>query len=454
MSSEPQCLAHLVGEFPGLRLASDPVAVTAEIARLRPMWLPSGSPLQAEIRKTYVHPGRFVQIVYHFHCEEPHPMATWVVGRVEHCDVLPAPDLDLPGDTLALEHGAFILTSFTADRHLPALASLVQHDWAREYFARHQHAFAPDCKTGLKGVAVLPLKYNPGKRAVLRCTLEFDDRIVHTWAKCYADDKGAWSAAVQQDVHCSLQQRGRSAGVPAVYRYDADLHVTFQEDWPGEQLKKLCSRLDDSRLLYRLLEAAHELHAVRIPAVVKTELDTRSLLRTARGDVEDTARLVPGTAAVLQAVFETARCWLEEPGDRTPGFVHGSLLLSQVLLNEAAVGFLDFDSAAIGDCLRDVSELLTSAVYERWRAGSDVDALERFWDEAMHAAIEIYGSPMSATRATGYALAFLLGKTHQHLKSIKHSSQADAASLCSLLTAFARHRMPNDSGPGPAAPRI
>jgi len=287
----------------------------------------------------------------------------------------------------------------------------------------------------LRDVTIDPFKYLPGKRIVLRYHLHTGDDTLTLFAKHYDGDQGRAASEVQNQVSRALEKSPGTAAVPRVYHYDADLQVSFQQAWEGHPIEKGDSERPRA-LWQRLLHATRALHAVSLPRGTHGKLDARALLYKARKDVVDIAALLPQMEGLLQqAEAELVRTFERETPHRI-GFLHGSLLPSQILLGEKNVGFIDFDGTAEGDPLYDVCELLTSFLFEDWRLGRTTAEIHKRWTEALEDVEAIYEQPVSHALAGAYTSTFLMNRTHQHLKKLRPFPEAGLPGLTELLRAF------------------
>ena len=144
------------------------------------------------------------------------------------------------------------------------------------------------------------------------------------------------------------------AVVPRVYHYDPELQVTFQQAWDGESIAKGDAERPRKQWI-RLLQATHALHSVAVPRGNKATLDARALLFKIRKDVADVTALLPQLQSLMESAQNTLTRTLERHTPHHSGFLHGSLLPSQILLGDHAVAFIDFDGTAEGDPLYDVA---------------------------------------------------------------------------------------------------
>jgi thiamine kinase-like enzyme len=270
---------------------------------------------------------------------------------------------------------------------------------------------------------------------VLRYRLHHGDDDLLLFAKHYDNEQGRASAEIQNHVSRQLETAQGIAVVPRVYHYDPQLQVTFQQAWSGEPIAKGDTQRPRQQWT-RLLRATRALHAVTVPRANLATLDSRALLFKIRKDVADVTALLPQLRGFMENTQAKLTRTLERETPHHTGFLHGSLLPSQILLGEKAVAFIDFDGTAVGDPLYDICELLTSFLFEDWRLGNSAQQVRRFWKQALDEYEHIYEHETSRTLASAYTLTFLLNRTHQHLKKLRPFPESGLEGLMELLQNF------------------
>ncbi len=359
------------------------------------------------------------------------------------------PAITLPGIGLTVR-------AVGADPGLPALPALADPTAAR---VRLEQALRGPTRPGLRLVAVRPrvARYKPDRRATLVYQLEYPPGADPSWpravvAKTYRGDEGATAFAAMRALWSV--RPGGGAALPVLAEPLAYLPATrtlLQGLVPGERTLtqviqraagadrtgpgRAATRLADGGLEAALIQTTAGLAAVhRCGAPMRSARDApaeiavvrRLFARVARTLPEDTASAVGG---LLDALVERAgRGGLPEPG-----VVHGAFRPAQVLVDGPAVGFIDFDSAGIGEAALDVGRF-TARLGELWLVASpagDGAALDQ--QRALGGTfVERYRehAPLSAARATTWQCLDLIGSV---VRSWARAQPARAEMLLDLL---------------------
>ena len=443
--------SDILAEFPALEQARDRKQVAAAVREAAPAWLPATDKLHVELSKLYVKPQKHVRILFHFFGDNAAGATehTWAVGIVPHKDTLEKiqrkaakgkaknnnSNKNDRAKALPLwEHG-LELEPFTTDADLAHVAKLTDAGWAKRYFQALVERLPLPAGTNIDSVDIDPFKYLPGKRIVLRYRLRYGDDELLLFAKHYDSDQGRASADIQNHVSRHLDSASDLAIVPRVYHSDPELQVTFQQAWEGATIEK--GESDQPRQIWpRLLRATRALHAVPVPRSNHATLDARALLFKIRKDVADVTALLPQLKSLMESSQQTLTRTLERETAQRTGFLHGSLLPSQILLGENTVAFLDFDGTAEGDPLYDICELLTSFLFEDWRFGRSAQEIRASWKHALADYEQVYEIDASYALASAYTLTFLMNRTHQHLKKLRAFPASGLEGLTDLLQVF------------------
>ncbi len=359
------------------------------------------------------------------------------------------PAITLPGIGLTVQ-------AVGTDPGLPALPALADPASAR---VRLEHALRGPTRPGLRLVDVRPRvsRYKPGHRATLVYQLQYPAGADPTWpravvAKTYRGEEGAATFAAMRALWSS--PLGGVAATPRLAEplaYLPDARTLLQGMVPGDRtLTEVAQRVagadrDGSgpgvarqaaaRLEAALLQTAAGLAALHgcgaqvcvardLPAEVSAV--RRLLARVAPTLPDDTATAV---GRLLDALAKRG-CREDAP---EPGVVHGAFRPAQVLLDGPSVGFIDFDSAGIGEAALDIGRF-TARFGELWLVASpagDGEALER--QRALAGMfVQQYRehAPLSAARATTWQCLDLVGSV---VRSWARVQPARAEVLLDLL---------------------
>ena len=206
--------------------------------------------------------------------------------------------------------------------------------------------------------AIEPLRYRTELGAALRYTLRARERAtgrratVRAYLKVYRDGRG------EPTWHLLRRLAARAApadpyAVVAPIAYLADLHTLVLEEAPGKPLLELLLAGRDPAIMRpvaRAVAAFNQDEGVPVPRE-HSRADQLAQVRRA-------ARLVawacPQVAAEVEALTAAV---VDGLPDAAPGPMHRDLKADHVFLDGDRVVFIDLDSVALGDPVRDAAHL-------------------------------------------------------------------------------------------------
>ena len=215
----------------------------------------------------------------------------------------------------------------------------------------------------VRGVAVEPVRYRPGQRAVLRYDVDTGDGPPTFFAKVVSDGVASMAAA------CAHLHERAAAGegpfVPAPVAVDERLQVLVLPAVEGGSLHRivfdptvaLAARVDAFRLAGR---AVARLHAGPPPPNTVVPAD----------DVDELHRAAGALRAVDATLHERWRAVLDALArvEGTPPVAvasHGALRTDQILVTADGPALLDLDGFCAAPAARDLGNVVA---YLRWRA--------------------------------------------------------------------------------------
>src|SRR5216110_2692414 len=192
---------------------------------------------------------------------------------------------------------------------------------------------------------VEPTRYRTELGAALKYTLQARDattgraETLRCFVKVYRNDHGEHTFELLQ----SLGQRGETRyAVVRPVAYRADLRTLVLEEAPGTALQTL-------------LRGGHDAaHALRITARAVAASSRAVQLEELRRGAAIVEWARPELGAPVRAITAAVAAGLEEV---PPGPIHGDLKPDHVFLADDRVIFIDLDSVALGDPVRDPAHL-------------------------------------------------------------------------------------------------
>lgn len=289
------------------------------------------------------------------------------------------PRRDIPDPWLTFEPVDFIrdlnmvVQVFPYDRRLRSLGHVMRGGW-RDLESRLLGRLGGG-DGGAWHVAertIEPTRYRTELGAALRYTLRVvgarapGSRTLRSYLKVYRDDRGARTFELLRSLARTTGDGRRPYATIAPVGYWPDLRTLALEEAPGIALQQI------------LLQGGDPIPAMRAVGQAVAALNQDHLAierRASRSDQLDDLRLA---ATLVQWACPTARADVQaimtaiaaDLADVPPAPIHGDLKTDHVFLSDDRVLFIDLDSAALGDPVRDPAHLFAYVV-----CGVGLDAL-------------------------------------------------------------------------------
>jgi streptomycin 6-kinase len=208
-----------------------------------------------------------------------------------------------------------------------------------------------------EGESIEPTRYRTELGAALRYTLQARDTLtarretVRCYLKVYRDDRG------ERTLHLlrGLSERAGAGSYAAVrpLAYWPDVRTLVLEEAPGTALQQLLLEDRDP-----FAAAGTVARAVAAFNQDDSGITRRQSVADQLEDVRLAASLVAWACPdVSDAVAEITAAVVEGLDDAPPAPIHGDLKTDHVFLSGDRVTFIDLDSAALGDPVRDPAHL-------------------------------------------------------------------------------------------------
>jgi len=301
-----------------------------------------------------------------------------------------------------LEEPPALLVAFPNDRLLRGLSAAADPRRLKNRLHQAESPFAPGAlRIRRRGTEVVPLRWKPGRRAVLRADLALTDERSH------CSGPATLYVRVYPLRHLPLQvARWRAAALipevhsPQLLAVDAQRGFLAVEATGGAPAAGLGDVRSATRSpLAEILGALYRAGAGRAPLLPERALE----MLPRRGDPDDLEAALRALRdlAAWEPSFETSCRELESRLGAAaahvppcePCLVHGDLTADQVLAGEGSISLIDWDEAAVGDPHGDLASLAADLALR--------------WDETASTESELAGLelPREAPRGPGEAKA-------------------------------------------------
>ncbi|TMQ49668.1 MAG: hypothetical protein E6K73_09585, partial [Candidatus Eisenbacteria bacterium] len=281
-----------------------------------------------------------------------------------------------------LEEPPALLVAFPNDRLLRGLSAAADPRRLKNRLHRVESPFAPGAlRIRRRGTEVVPLRWKPGRRAVLRADLALADERSHCsgpatlYVRVYplrhlGLQVARWqAAALVREVHS-----------PQVLAVDVQRGFLAVEATGGAPAAGLGDVRSETRSpLAEMLGALYRAGAGRAPPLPAGALDMLPR-RGDRDDLEAALRAMRDLAAWepdLETPCRELESRLEAAAARLPAcepcFVHGDLTADQVLAGEGSIALIDWDEAAVGDPHTDLASLAADLALRGDEAGAEAE---------------------------------------------------------------------------------
>lgn len=219
-------------------------------------------------------------------------------------------------------------------------------------------AHLPAACGGAVGVAaVQALRYEPERRATLRCRLR-DGRVIYgkTFSRALCDGHAATVLARFEHAWSQAAQDPLAAAVAQPLGQDEATHCFWQAAAPGVPLRELT---DDDAVpaLRRLGQALARLHTT--PLALGETHSVAHWLSEARLRAQKIIRVAPPLAARAAALVQRLEAAAQTLPSLPLSLVHGDFHPEQVWVHEGRPLLFDFDEFALGQPMEDLAAFIT-----------------------------------------------------------------------------------------------
>ena len=224
------------------------------------------------------------------------------------------------------------------------------------------------------------LRYEPERRATLRCTLLAEEPTGAqsvVYGKTFCDEDSAHTLLDRFEYFWQLSQV--DAAAPCVGRplgWDRSTRTFWQAAAPGQPLMGRANTADALTCFECIGRALAKLHLA--PLATRAQRSTVDWLAEVQRRVQKIGRAAPDLANRAQALAAT----LETAAMRLPRarqtLIHGDFHPDQVWLHGERVVFFDFDEFALGNPMEDLAEFIVKLEQQggaATRRQSQVDSL-------------------------------------------------------------------------------
>lgn len=270
---------------------------------------------------------------------------------------------------VSAEGGAGIDVSVFVSPLDPSFPSLVAlHDpehLADVLRAQGVEVCAPD-------ISVVPLRYRPGQRHVLRLDLAGSGRSI--FAKCYRDDTGARAAAAWAPVQAALTEWGGPvAPVQPVGYVPADRLMLWEGSSGAVLGEVLATSLAPVRTAGAALRVIHDSGVAAEHRAQRSDpgSETAATLRSC----EHVTLLLPERGPALVELATAALRRLDETPSESGHRLHGDYKCDNILTEGDGLRLLDLDRVTVGDPALDLGKMTADLRWWAATRGKDIGPL-------------------------------------------------------------------------------
>jgi hypothetical protein len=261
-----------------------------------------------------------------------------------------------------------ILWAFPNDPKIKGLPALFAQESLQELLQQHWQSLHIQPGLALREIDTMLVKYVPQRRCTLRHVLKFerpgdaDAAEVVIYSKIHSPKKDNQpSFKLLQDVWSSpVCQSGRLL-VPEPLFFDCGLNAIFQRGIQGRNLDELLYEIDLTDMAGKIGAMLAALQQSSIPGLGRRapdyELQDCIAVKKRLGDI---SRVYETRLAYVDAELRKRQPHLTAVG-QTP--IHGAFRLTQLLLAEGKMAFIDFDDFSLGNPISDVGSFVAHLLY-------------------------------------------------------------------------------------------
>ena len=247
-----------------------------------------------------------------------------------------------------------LLWAWPNDPSLPQLATLVDPSRLPGRLPAAVHAL------GSVVDSLEVLRYEPERRATLRCTLAGTGAVqAHSviYAKTFCDDQAAQTLLRRFEYFWQLAQGDITApSVAQPLGWDRGTRTLWQAAAPGQPLMEVANAADAVADFERIGGALAKLHLAALPA--RDVRSTVHWLAELRRRVQKIGRAAPDLAARALALAEALEATTMRLPRARQTLIHGDFHPEQVWLHGERIVFFDFDEFALGNPMEDLAEFI------------------------------------------------------------------------------------------------
>jgi hypothetical protein len=302
---------------------------------------------------------------------------------------------------------------FPLDAEFPKLARLADPQYVREILAAE-----PAIQPSAPSYRILPIRYRPGQRHVLRYdpidTVGHVDEGGTLFAKIYNSDKGARTFDVATRISDWLadQNNGISAVRPLAYIPSEGL--VLYPRVVGTPLSELLHQPGPATDAY-LRAAGAAIRALHQTPESLIALQPHSFAKELKGIVsasEHVRPLLPATSAAIDSLIERARALHEQLPQEPPAFAYGDFKADHLWVTPSGMTLIDFDTCYLSDPAIDLGKFLADLQW--WYDGYGLDDVSAAQEQFLAG----YGSttPERLARARLYEALVLTKSTVRRVK--------------------------------------
>jgi len=261
-----------------------------------------------------------------------------------------------------------MLWAFPNDPKIKGLPRLFDHESLKKLLQQSLETLNIEPGFALREVDTTLVKYVPQRRCTLRHVLKFEKPVdadaaeVVIYSKIHSPKKDNQpSFKLLQDVWNSPVCRSGRLLVPEPLFFDRDLNAIFQRGLHGRNLDELLYEIDLTDMAGKIGATLAALQQSSLPGLARRAPDYELQDCVAvKKRLSDISRVYETRLAYVDAELRKRQPHLTAVG-QTP--IHGAFRLTQLLLAEGKIAFIDFDDFSLGNPISDVGSFVAHLLY-------------------------------------------------------------------------------------------
>lgn len=347
-----------------------------------------------------------------------------------------------------------VIWAFPFDAKLPHLREVLDTNHTVPIMREQAAALGVSPQLEAHQVRQQLVKYKPGGRCVLRFEVAGENgRFPPTtfFSKTYKGPNSAYVYKMLQDVTNPAAGLSQHLEIPQPLHHIDHLHTYWQASWEGTTLSEAYRSQAWQAVVPQVATVLAAFHKSNLPQLKQVNYVERAIEEAAEDAIwlkeflpDDSDKIDELVGRIIALGHQ-----INQTHDIPTVPVHGAFRLSQLLSRDDRLALIDFDTAALGDPLYDVAELMTSLLFQYFRRRLRFGTLRQKADQFSTLYAEQVPWAVDEQRLNWYIAAFLFEKLFGGMKSLLQPLMPKVDDYFALIEHFL-HKAHNIT-PQPAA---